>query len=414
MIFRMCRALKSVLHLMSGVADITAELKEVTHAPKLRATSAENVYDLSEFRGGCMRSASGFLVRVNGDEYAVSQWVSPKRTRSFPFARVYDTLHKKIRVTIIPFCKDEGADGDRDFVQWDTVSLMSLLNVHVIFCHYISAEKSLRPKQQHKNKITNQTPDYNAIADKLLELHSYQSSALHWNVTQLENLSAVAQLTIKAYQNISQQTGVRLHSEHGIAKKVKALTGDVAQFKGVAKFKDESRKSAQRAQHSEVLTDQPKENTILEKARVTITNLIGGKYYWTADECCLDNGVVYLIEKKHTKNHLAPTVDNLKDAFIKMALFANINTLYHNGKKTPARAVVGLTTDLPMHGALHSGMNADEINAFFDANAINQPKREMLRCAIIEAQCNRFGLFLVKADITPQAQSIILRALGDL
>jgi len=57
---------------------------------------------------------------------AISKWVSPKRTRSYPCERVYNTFSTTKRVTVIPVIKDEGAAGDRDFLQWDTISLMSL------------------------------------------------------------------------------------------------------------------------------------------------------------------------------------------------------------------------------------------------------------------------------------------------
>ncbi|MGC9043411.1 MAG: hypothetical protein ACP5KG_06100, partial [Myxococcota bacterium] len=74
-----------------------------------------------------------------------SWWVSPKRTRSYPDARVYDTLSfEGKKVTIIPIINDEGREGDRDFLQWDTISLMSLLGVYVIIGYYKNAEKSKR------------------------------------------------------------------------------------------------------------------------------------------------------------------------------------------------------------------------------------------------------------------------------
>ncbi len=49
---------------------------------------------------------------------------------------------KKIR--IIPIYKDEGIGGDRDYLQWDTISLMSLFGVHVIISYYIFAQRHPR------------------------------------------------------------------------------------------------------------------------------------------------------------------------------------------------------------------------------------------------------------------------------
>ncbi|MCW7071797.1 MAG: hypothetical protein OCU12_05690 [Methanophagales archaeon] len=108
-------------------------------------------------RTGC------YVLTYKNNSFGVSQWVSPKRTRSYPYARVYDTMSKQLRVTIIPVVKDEGFDGDRDFVQWDTVSLMSLLNVFVILGYYQTAEKN----PNYENKITNQVLDYKYLREQL-------------------------------------------------------------------------------------------------------------------------------------------------------------------------------------------------------------------------------------------------------
>lgn len=116
---------------------------------------------------------------------AIGWWVSPKRTRSYPYARVYDTLaFPSQKVTIIPIFKDEGKDGDRDFLRWDTVSLMSLLDVYVIIAYYKSASKN----PDYKNKITNQRFDIDYLKAQLSELLSYQSDALHWNLSQIDQV----------------------------------------------------------------------------------------------------------------------------------------------------------------------------------------------------------------------------------
>lgn len=84
-----------------------------------------------------LKAAILFLKLMKKNKIAISRWVSPKRTRSYPYARVYDTLNfVGKRITIIPVIKDEGKDGDRDFLQWDTISLMSLLGIYVSIAYY--------------------------------------------------------------------------------------------------------------------------------------------------------------------------------------------------------------------------------------------------------------------------------------
>lgn len=286
--------------------NIVAELNEIEYTANL--SDPLRIFELDYFLNGNLSSKGSFILRAGEDEYAFSQWVSPKRTRSFPFARVYDTLGKKNRVTLIPFCKDEGKDGDRDFIQWDTVSLMSLLNVYVIIGYYIRAEKNNRPKQTHKNKISNQVFDYYYVGRHLSRLQNYHSSALHWNLEQMDQLSKVAELTLDAYRKIAKETGVLLHGEDEIQKRIRIVKHDVR------KFRDMSRYLAEQAQFRETLTDQPKEKTIGNKAIITLKNLLGGIYYWTVDEHFVVDGRVFLVEKKHSKKNLLPSKNDIKDA----------------------------------------------------------------------------------------------------
>ncbi|MFR9651718.1 MAG: hypothetical protein SNG35_06825 [Rikenellaceae bacterium] len=153
---------------------------------------------------------SSFLLNVRDSKYAISKWVSPKRTRSYPFERVYNTLNSCKKITIIPVIKDEGAAGDRDFIQWDTVSLMSLLDVYVIFAYYNDAEAK-------DYKITNQRFDNDYIVSKINEIDEYHSSALHWNLNELnvDNFISLVEKAKLEYCNIGIKTGVKMHGGGG-------------------------------------------------------------------------------------------------------------------------------------------------------------------------------------------------------
>ncbi len=387
---------------MRNSADIFAELKEIQYKTKI--SKSLEVFNLNDFLDGKTSSKSNFILKSGEEEYALSQWISPKRTRSFPFARVYDTLCRKNRVTLIPFCKDEGADGDRDFLQWDTISLMSLFNVYVIVCYYIKAEKNKRPGQENKNKISKQILDYDYIGKQFNKLKNYHSSVLHWNLKQIEQLPNIGELTLHSYQNIRIQTGVLLHGADGIRKRIKIIKNDAS------KFRDWSRRLAKQAQSREVLTDQPKEVIIGQKAVITLKNLLGGMYYWTVDECLVLDGCVFLVEKKHSKNKLFPSQNDLKDAFLKLALFSNINNLKYNNMDMPYYSAVGLTSEA-VCGTLHSEMNDEELNEFFLKNKIYNKNKEFILSAIDEAKCNFFGLFVVNAKSVIDEQGGILKKL---
>ena len=94
-------------------------------------------------------------------------------------------------------------------MQWDTISLMSLLGVYTIISYYIDADQSLR----YKNKVTNQRFDVEHIKAELHNLLSYQSDALHWNLSQMEKIGGIAQKALNSYMKISKNLGVAMHSK---------------------------------------------------------------------------------------------------------------------------------------------------------------------------------------------------------
>jgi hypothetical protein len=72
------------------------------------------------------------VIQTEDGEIAYSKWVSPKRTRSYPFARIYNTYNASKILTVIPVIKDEGQDEDLDKLQYSTISWMNLLNTYIV------------------------------------------------------------------------------------------------------------------------------------------------------------------------------------------------------------------------------------------------------------------------------------------
>ena len=132
--------------------DILAKIKGIKYNPFLCRNL--KIFDFENLRMA-LDSCASFILNINKEnKIAISWWVSSKRTRSYPYARVYDTLNfSGKKITIIPVIKDEGKEGDRDFLQWDTVSLMSLLGIYVIIAYYTEAEKSKRYRHKITRKI---------------------------------------------------------------------------------------------------------------------------------------------------------------------------------------------------------------------------------------------------------------------
>ncbi len=63
---------------------------------------------------------------------------------------------------------------------------------------------------------------------------------------------------------------------------------------------------------------QPKEALSTDtKGGVTLTNLAGGKYFFTCDETLLENGTLSLIEDKHSQRAILPSENDIKDGLLK-------------------------------------------------------------------------------------------------
>jgi len=291
---------------------VYAEIKGIKYT--LFLCKSLQAYDIRNLSSAFDKDAA-FLLNFSKDkQIAVSWWVSAKRTRSYPYARVYDTLNfQGKKVTIIPIFKDEGKEGDRDFLQWDTISLMSLLGVYTIISYYDYADKS----SSYEHKITNQRFALNHLQLEFTNLLSYRSDALHWNLSQIDRVGEIGQKALDSYARISKKLGVEMHSNKSAEQRIREL------LKGKSNFMNLSRVLAKKAQNRESITIQPKEKLSGIKATLTIKNYLGGYYYFTSDEVMTDKQTIYLIEGKHTKTDSLPSLGDIKDGLLKMILFTN-------------------------------------------------------------------------------------------
>jgi len=325
---------------------------------------------------------SSFCLLKNGKtSFAISKWVSPKRTRSYPYERVYNTLNTSKKVTVIPIIKDEGFDGDRDFLQWDTVSLMSLLDVFVIFAYYDKATKN----PNYENKITDFQFNNKYVVSKIKEIEHYHSSALHWNLSELKNnLSDIVDKAKKGYAKIEKQTGVKLHNQAGI-KNFKKKIG-----KDVDSFMEFSREKAKNAQAREFVTTQPKESlSSATKAKITITNYLGGQYFFTVDEIFVNKDTVYLIEDKHSKQSILPSKGDIKDGLLKMILYSNLCEVEVDAKKMKSKAVLKLTSAKLKGEVTEKSHGSDKANFIF-ANKLDGSRQVLISELFKEAEENGF------------------------
>ena len=355
--------------------DITAKITGI----KYKILSPEKLKEISMMDFDVNKIPSSCLLETdNRNTFAISKWVSPKRTRSYPFERVFNTLHISKKITIIPIIKDEGLRGERDFIQWDTVSLMSLLDVFVIFAYYDSAEKK-------GEKITNQQFDSGYVRLKIKEIEQFHSSALHWNLNELKtNLHCILDNVKIAYANIEKLTGVKLHGVAGI-ENFKIRIGD-----DVSSFMEFSRGKAQKAQLREFVTLQPKESlSTLSKAKMTIFNYLGGAYFFTVDEVLLLKDTLFLIESKHSRKTVLPSKGDIKDGLLKMILYSNLTQVRANEKIFKSKPVLKLTSSM-LNGRISSTSSFAELDLFFYGNQFTNAQKEFIGVLLEEARENHF------------------------
>jgi len=324
--------------------QITAKISGIKYTPLL--CKKLKIFPLRDIEKVFLKESVFLLAIDNSNLFAISRWVSPKRTRSYPYPRVYDTLSfSGKRVAVIPVIKDEGEDGDRDFIQWDTISLMSLLQVYVIITYYADASPSSRPK----NKITSQKFSIDHIRFELERLTGYQSDALHWNMKQIERVDEVAEKAIRSYRIISEKLGIKMHSFESALRRLEILK------KGKKEFMSSSRDLSRKAQERESVTSQPKEKLSEgAKAVITITNYLGGSYYFTVDEAYIDGRNLLLVEGKHTRKSELPKESDIKDGLLKMVLFSNLEEVMVGGREYSPLPILKLTTG--------SGFNLEKLS----------------------------------------------------
>lgn len=345
---------------------------------KYKVILSENLKTI-DFKGFDINKVpTACIITDNKYSYAISKWVSPKRTRSYPFERVFNTLHISKKITVIPIVKDEGAGGDRDFIQWDTVSLMSLLDVFVIFAYYNKADKA-------ENKITNQQFDNKYVLQKIKEIEQYHSSALHWNINELKtNFHNILKKVVLSYAEIETKTKVQLHGIKGLQNFQDRIGKDVSLFM------DFSRGKAKEAQSREFVTFQPKESlSTLSKAKITITNYLGGQYFLTVDEILITKEKVSLIEGKHSVKAILPSKGDIKDGLLKMILYCNLIEVTVNGNATVSEAVLCLTST-KLKGGITSYSSKSELSSFYTNNSLSISQILLIETVIAEAIQNNF------------------------
>jgi hypothetical protein len=369
---------------MSEVLNLTGFIKDVKYTACL-TESLDRVcleqFDVNESRAYGIIEAQNTEVAV-----AYSTWVSPKRTRSYPFARIYNTYNASKILTIIPIIKDEGKDGDLDKLQYSTVSWMNLLNIYIVLGYYESAEKSQKPKQENKHKLTEQKFNNEFIKCQIKEILNYKQSALHWNKSLLEErFNSIFQKALDSYKNISENTGVSIHSQARMEKYLEAVNNDFEEFKNI------SLKGSKMASERESVTVHKHEYLVDgRKANFCIENYLGGTYYLAPDEILYIKDQYYIQESKNSTRKGLPDLTDIQDGLFKLILYSNIDSINLNNQ--PINFVSKLKlTGKGIKDKITLPCQLENLEKFLVLNSDNLKEREqeIIRKLLVEVQTNK-------------------------
>lgn len=210
---------------------------------------------------------------------------------------------------------------------------------------------------------------------------------MHWNLNELNtNLHDFIDTVKSSYAEIEKSTGVKIHNPNGLDNFKDKIGKDVSLFMAF------SREKAEKAQLREFVTFQPKESLAsVSKAKITISNYLGGQYFLTVDEILLSDDKVSLIEGKHTKNAVLPSKGDIKDGLLKMILYSNLSEVTVNEKALKSEAVLCLTS-AKLKGAISSAGNEKDIANFFAENKFSDAQKLLIETVFAEAKHNNFSV----------------------
>ena len=368
---------------MVEIIHFTGFIKGVTYKTCL----GEKLNEINIDSFDVNQASSYGLIKSSITEIAYSKWVSPKRTRSYPFARIYTTYNSSKIITIIPVIKDEGKDGDRDVIQYSTISWMNLLNIYIVLAYYETAQKSSKKGQLTKDKLSNQKFNDEFVKAQINEILAYRQSALHWNKNLFEErFSSIFEKALNSYDSIASQTGVVIHSRISMDNYLQKIIFEFEEFKNI------SLKGSQSASKREAMTSHKME--YLEdglKATFSIENYLGGVYHLTADEIFVYNNDYIIQESKNSSKESLPKLPDIQDGLFKLILFSNLDSLTLNGEPVDFLTKLKLTGKNVVGSIIFPDATVEELDNFLQANKtiFTKKQKQIIGKLALEAENNQ-------------------------
>lgn len=272
----------------------------------------------------------------------VSQWETPKRTRTYPLPRVYRLLQSpNKKVALIPVVKDEGSGVNPDVLGLDTIHLLTLFGVYVVVGHYVSARAATRTQPRSGRTIRvlrDQRLDYAAALRKLEIVAAPEVSVTAWNRGEVEGFPVSLEEAARAYRRMQAETGVPLPTIASCERRLAILRRS-----GLAGYVRAGDRFRKRSQHAEIVGLQPKEHLLKTAVKVLVDirldcDLGAGAPVWlhlAPDEGWIVGRRLFIIEKKAN-----PSENDLLSAVFKNRVFRSMTP---ENVKNPVQFAIGAT-----------------------------------------------------------------------
>ena len=285
------------------------------------------------FRQAMEQMNKQFLYKFpNGENIAISVWTTPKRTKTPPWPRVYETLaYSGKKITIIPVQASYGLDGDHNIIQPNTISwITAIADIYVIIGVYTNASKTAKgPPPANINpqkKSTQGEPvfanfkfDLNDIENQITEIIENNPKVNDWNLLQIRKIPELLSMSIKHNKRLGKKLGVNVQNFSQAEKKLVAWKNNHDEF--LAEF---DKRSAE-AQNREYNSSQKLENVPGNKGKVEINVQHFPKLHLTADSMEVNENekIITLLEGKNSTKETFPPPGMVLEQLVKFMVFKN-------------------------------------------------------------------------------------------
>lgn len=330
--------------------------------PIIEAMLGNDVYHFSkelnlkeiEFKKAMKENNKSFKSKISNEIVAISVWTTPKRTKTYPFPRIYSTLgHDGKKITIIPVQASYGKYGDDNKLQPGTISWMSGLGVYVIIGVFTKAERTAKgppsanakvgkPSTEGKSVFTDFEFDNDDLEEKIKEIVSKCPKVDDWNNKQLLKIPSLLELAISHNRILGQKLQVDVRSFKSLEKKLVNWKTDIT------KFLIDCDKESKRAQNGEFSNIQKLENVPGSKGKINVDMRNSKMIFLTADSVSIDEKkkIVEILEGKHSTKEKFPSEIDVLDALFKLMIFKKSDFII-NGIKYTKKLVCYISGIIP-------------------------------------------------------------------